>query len=230
MTFLKVEKNISGDFDYQLRLQLRQPYDPYSAGITPLLTVLLLGAANSAYGGGGGGSSGGTRNRPEPPVPARFTPERTEPTQPAIPNPQPPQSMADTAAVVPNPEPAAPARSAPEPTGPTQTQPAIPNPQPPQAMPDQSRRGDHGTNDDHPVSGTEAQNQDSTATATIAEETVNIYEHHPLTKPIYDAGDSGTFTLTENYGDNALFRITADGRIWWRAVPDYENPKDGTAG
>jgi len=70
---------------------------------------------------------------------------------------------------------------------------------------------------------------DSTATIIIGE-TVPIYENHPLTKPIYDAGDGGTFALTQNYGDNDLFRITTDGRIWWRATPDYENPQDGTAG
>ena len=60
---------------------------------------------------------------------------------------------------------------------------------------------------------------------------LSIYENHPVHKDVlYNLGDlrpeTRGFALTEGYKDNALFKITDDGRIWWNATPDYENPQD----
>ena len=58
----------------------------------------------------------------------------------------------------------------------------------------------------------------------------SIYENHPTHKDVLYHLDSPPdlqgFSLTENYKDNALFEISDDGRIWWKAHPDYENPQD----
>ena len=56
----------------------------------------------------------------------------------------------------------------------------------------------------------------------------SAYENHPLNKAILDIGNVGTFILSQNYGDNHLFRVSDDGRLWWRESPDYEAPGDGT--
>ena len=61
---------------------------------------------------------------------------------------------------------------------------------------------------------------------------LSIYENHPTHKDVlHDLGESRPdtqgFALTEGYKDNALFEISADGRIWWKAHPDFETPQDG---
>ena len=57
-----------------------------------------------------------------------------------------------------------------------------------------------------------------------------IFENHPINKAILDltpqAQTDSRYALTANYGDNALFRVSADGRIWLKASPDYETPDD----
>ena len=59
---------------------------------------------------------------------------------------------------------------------------------------------------------------------------VSIYENHPTHKDVlYDldsAPDLAGFSLTDGHKDNALFKIGDDGRIWWKAAPDYETPLD----
>ena len=56
---------------------------------------------------------------------------------------------------------------------------------------------------------------------------LSINENYPLNKPLADIAGDGEFSLTEGYGDNALFRVSSDGRIWLKASPDYEKPDDG---
>ena len=68
------------------------------------------------------------------------------------------------------------------------------------------------------------------AAATLTE-TLRIYENHPNDKPLYDAAGDGVFTLTPGHGDNAMFRVTADGRIMFAPSADHprldhENPAD----
>ena len=56
---------------------------------------------------------------------------------------------------------------------------------------------------------------------------VKIYENHPLYRPIeIDSVDLHGYQLTEGYVDNALFTIDEDGQVWWKAVSDYEVPRD----
>lgn len=60
-----------------------------------------------------------------------------------------------------------------------------------------------------------------------------IHENFPTNKGVYDLTPDvmpddepdGNYALPD-YGDNALFRVSADGRVWWRNEPDYENPLD----
>ena len=51
-----------------------------------------------------------------------------------------------------------------------------------------------------------------------------IYENHPLNKPVYEAEGEGTFKLRG--ADKQHFTVDAEGKVWWKAIPDYENPKD----
>lgn len=51
-----------------------------------------------------------------------------------------------------------------------------------------------------------------------------IYENHPLNKPVYEAEGEGTFKLRG--ADKQHFTVDAEGKVWWREVADYENPKD----
>ena len=73
---------------------------------------------------------------------------------------------------------------------------------------------------------------DDVAPETIETDAVelSIYENHPIHKNVLHDLDSspdlGGFALTEGYKDNHLFKITDDGRIWFKAAPDYENPQD----
>ena len=65
----------------------------------------------------------------------------------------------------------------------------------------------------------------------VLNENLRIYENHPNDKPVYDALGDGIFTLTAGHGDNAMFRVTADGRILFapnaeHSRLDYENPAD----
>ena len=55
---------------------------------------------------------------------------------------------------------------------------------------------------------------------------VDIYESHPLNKHIYQADGDGSFTLAAGRLDNDLFRIDANGKVWWNALADYETPLD----
>ncbi|MGI9439925.1 MAG: hypothetical protein ACR2OT_02990 [Parvibaculales bacterium] len=59
---------------------------------------------------------------------------------------------------------------------------------------------------------------------------LDIFENHPINKAILDltpqAQTDSRYALTANYGDNALFRVGSDGRIWLKASPDYETPDD----
>ena len=59
-------------------------------------------------------------------------------------------------------------------------------------------------------------------------EKVEVLEGHPVTKAFFDLGlETGeTAVLVSGRLDNDLFRLTADGRLWWREVPDYEAPAD----
>jgi hypothetical protein len=58
-----------------------------------------------------------------------------------------------------------------------------------------------------------------------------IYENHPTNWEVFDLTPDipaehepdGDYALPD-YGDNALFRVSGDGRIWWRSMPDYESP------
>ena len=56
--------------------------------------------------------------------------------------------------------------------------------------------------------------------------TINIYENHPVNKEVYRVNNEGTISLTNDYGDNSLFSLTSDGRIWWLASPDFETTED----
>ena len=61
-----------------------------------------------------------------------------------------------------------------------------------------------------------------------SETSIEIYESHPLYKPIeMDSVDLQGYELTQGYLDNSLFTIDEDGQIWWKAVSDYEAPSDG---
>lgn len=51
------------------------------------------------------------------------------------------------------------------------------------------------------------------------------YEHNPLAKPAFTIEGSG-FSFSEGFGDNEHFRIDAEGRVFFRASPDYEAPVD----
>ena len=61
-----------------------------------------------------------------------------------------------------------------------------------------------------------------------------IFENFPANRGIYDltpntaAADEPNinYELPSGYGDNDLFRVSDDGRIWWRTSPDFENPQD----
>ena len=57
---------------------------------------------------------------------------------------------------------------------------------------------------------------------------VEVYESHPLYRPIeIDSVDLRGYELTEGYLDNPSFTIDEDGQVWWTAVSDYEDPRDG---
>jgi hypothetical protein len=57
---------------------------------------------------------------------------------------------------------------------------------------------------------------------------VKIYEGHPSYRPIeLPIVNLARYQLTDGYDDNALFRIN-NGKLWWIAVPDFEDPKDGS--
>lgn len=69
-------------------------------------------------------------------------------------------------------------------------------------------------------------------TETLAD--ISIWEHHPITKLISHISIPADMTgarvqLSDTHADNALFRIDANGRIWWLATPDYEHPADADA-
>ena len=56
---------------------------------------------------------------------------------------------------------------------------------------------------------------------------VEVYESQPLYRPIeIDSVDLQGYELTEGYLDNPLFTIDEDGQVWWKAVSDYEAPRD----
>ena len=61
--------------------------------------------------------------------------------------------------------------------------------------------------------------------------TITLNENSPRYKPVFDAAGDGSFTLTDGYGDNHLFSVTADGRIWFtgggpRDMLNFERPVD----
>jgi hypothetical protein len=61
-----------------------------------------------------------------------------------------------------------------------------------------------------------------------SEVSIKVYESHPLHKPIDTPfGDLTGYELTAGYGDNAFFTIDTEGKLWWKATPDYETPRDG---
>ena len=55
-----------------------------------------------------------------------------------------------------------------------------------------------------------------------------MFEGHPPDKAFFDLGlETGeTAVLVSGRLDNDLFRLTADGWLWWREVPDYDDPID----
>lgn len=55
---------------------------------------------------------------------------------------------------------------------------------------------------------------------------VDVYEHHPTNKALYYLDGDGTYTLAAGVADNDMFRISADGGIWFRRSPDFEAPAD----
>ena len=68
-------------------------------------------------------------------------------------------------------------------------------------------------------------------------EIIKIYENHPLSKVIFDLdppqdngangpAGGGTFSLERGRFDNFYFRVDADGKIWVRALVNFENPTD----
>lgn len=65
---------------------------------------------------------------------------------------------------------------------------------------------------------------------TSSHDVLKIHEGHPLNKVVFDAADgdaSGkTFTLNTEFQDSDFFRIDAEGKVWWKQLPDYENPHD----
>ena len=54
-----------------------------------------------------------------------------------------------------------------------------------------------------------------------------IYENHPLSKVIGSIAvpDGANFMLSDGF-DNALFHLDTEGKLWWRATPDFESPTD----
>ena len=60
----------------------------------------------------------------------------------------------------------------------------------------------------------------------MPQDTVAIYENHPLNKAIVDLDGDGSFALSKGYKDNKHFKIDSDGKVWWKALADYEKPKD----
>lgn len=59
----------------------------------------------------------------------------------------------------------------------------------------------------------------------------SIYENHPVNKEVVtitvpDGMDGAEIRLADGALDNANFRLDAEGKLWWRAKPDYENPND----
>ena len=95
---------------------------------------------------------------------------------------------------------------------------------------------DYETATVHTITLTATTNPNLTETFTINVEDVvevtalSVYENHPTHKDVlYDldsAPDLEGFSLTDGHKDNALFKIGDDGRIWWKAAPDYETPLD----
>ena len=56
---------------------------------------------------------------------------------------------------------------------------------------------------------------------------IRVYERHPLHKPVWaDSADLGDYRLAAGRLDNDLFSVSADGRLWFRSPPDFENPAD----
>lgn len=61
-----------------------------------------------------------------------------------------------------------------------------------------------------------------------------IFENFPANRGIYDLTPNTAaanepninYELPSGDGDNDLFRVSDDGRIWWRTSPDFENPQD----
>ena len=51
-----------------------------------------------------------------------------------------------------------------------------------------------------------------------------IYENFPTTKSVFTAPEG--YRLVGGYGDNQLFRLAADGRLFFRNMPDFEAPAD----
>ena len=59
----------------------------------------------------------------------------------------------------------------------------------------------------------------------------SIFENHPVNKAITtisvpDNMVGADIRLADGALDNALFRLDADGKLWWLAKPDFENPGD----
>ena len=65
-------------------------------------------------------------------------------------------------------------------------------------------------------------------------DTVTIWENHPLSKPAAVISlpaelSDAAMRLSSDQPDNTLFRLDAEGQIWWLATPDFETPKDAGA-
>ena len=59
---------------------------------------------------------------------------------------------------------------------------------------------------------------------------VEVYENNPIHKAVYDLKDLHAeidgFILPRNKKDNELFELDANGRIWFKAIPDFEARRD----
>ena len=66
-------------------------------------------------------------------------------------------------------------------------------------------------------------------TVTVEQRNQQIHENFPTSKSVYTAPEGYElegYELVEGYGDNHLFRLAGDGRLFFDNMPDFEAPGD----
>ena len=68
------------------------------------------------------------------------------------------------------------------------------------------------------------QPQTPAITVSVIEDANRIHENFPTSKSVFTVSQS--YELVDGFGDNHLFRLVDDGRLFFRNMPDFEAPAD----